>query len=144
MNGVVQKGLTIIETMIIVAIVGIIVSVAIPAYQDYMVREKVREAVSLADPARSALGIACSQGNLSGADNESLGLSPAGAYSGDYTRSVAAAGRSTSEGVVTITFTPIGGVIEDGQRIVYTGACEAGVMRWTMAGDVLPKYWPKG
>ena len=144
MNGAVQKGLTIIELMIIVAIVGIIVSVAIPAYQDYMVREKVREAVNLADPARSALGIACSQGNLSGVDNESLGLSPADAYSGDYTRSVAAAGRSASEGIVTITFTSIGGVIEDGQRIVYTGVCEAGVMRWTMAGDVLPKYWPKG
>ena len=143
MNGAAQKGLTIIESMIIVAIIGIIVSVAIPAFQDYRVREKVREAVALADPARSALGIACSQGNLSGADNESLGLSPANAWSGDYTRSVAAQGRSAGEGIVTITLTSIGGVIEDGQRIVYTGACEAGDMRWTMTGDVSPKYRPK-
>lgn len=143
MNGAAQKGLTIIESMIIVAIIGIIVSVAIPAFQDYRVREKVREAVALADPARSALGIACSQGNLSGADNESLGLSPANAWSGDYTRSVAVQGRSAGEGIVTITLTSIGGVIEDGQRIVYTGACEAGGMRWTMTGDVSPKYRPK-
>ena len=143
MNGAVQKGLTIIELMIIVAIIGIIVSVAVPAYQDYMVREKVREAVSLADPARAALGIACSQGKLSGAGNESLGLSPANAWPGDFTRSVAAEGRSASEGLVTITLTSIGGVIEDGRRIVYTGTCEAGGMRWTMAGDVLPKYRPK-
>lgn len=143
MNGAAQKGLTIIESMIIVAIIGIIVSVAIPAFQDYRVREKVREAVALADPARSALGIACSQGNLSGADNESLGLSPANAWSGDYTRSIAARGRSAGEGIVTITLTSIGGVIEDGQRIVYTGSCEAGGMRWTMTGDVLPKYRPK-
>ncbi len=143
MNGAVQKGLTIIELMIIVAVIGIIVSVAVPAYQDYMVREEVQEAVSLADPARAALGIACSQGKLSGADNESLGLSPANAWSGDFTRSVAAEGRSASEGLVTITLASIGGVIEDGQRIVYTGACEAGSMRWTMAGDVLPKYRPK-
>ena len=143
MNGAAQKGLTIIESMIIVAVIGIIVSVAVPAYQDYMVREKVREAVNLAAPARSALGVACSQGSLSGADNESLGLSPANAWSGDYTRSVAAQGRNASEGLVTITLTSIGGVIEDGQRIVYTGACEAGGMRWTVAGDVLPKYRPK-
>ena len=139
----VQRGLTIIELMIVVAIVGILVSVAVPAYQDYRVREKVREAVSLADPARSALGIACSQGTLAGADNESLGLLPVDAWSGDYTRSIAAAGLSTTEGAVTITLTAVGGAIEDGEEIVYTGTCGSDGMRWTVGGDVPPKYLPK-
>ena len=139
----VQRGLTIIELMIIVAIIGILVSVAIPAYQDYTVREKVREAANLANPMRAALGIACLQGNLSGADNASLGFSSASGYSGDYTRSVAAAGLSSTEGVVTITLDAIGGVIGDGRKIVYTGACGAGGMSWTVGGDVPSKYLPE-
>ena len=143
MKRTVQRGLTIIELMIVVAIIGILASVAIPAWQDYTVREKVREAVDLANPARTALGIACSQGDLSGADNHSLGLSPGHAYSGDYTRNVAAAGLSSTEAIVTVTLRPVGAVIDDGQQIVYTGACGTDGMRWTVGGDVPAKHLPK-
>ena len=138
----VRNGLTLIELMIIVAIIGIIASVAVPAIEDYMVRGKVREAVDLANPARTALGIACSEGSLAGKDNESLGLPPASAWPGDSTRSIAAEGRSASEGIVTIVFASIGGAVEDGRRIVYTGACGDDGMRWTMTGDVPSKYRP--
>ena len=143
MNRAIQSGLTIIELMIIVAIIGILASVAIPAYQDYMAREAVREAVNLANPVRTALGIACSQRTLSGADNESLGLSSADSYSGDATRSIAAAGKSATEGVVTIVLDSAGGTIDDGQKIVYTGACGADGMNWTVTGDVPARYLPK-
>ena len=143
MRKAVQEGLTIIELMIIVAIIGILASVAIPAYRDYTVREKVHEAVNLANPARSALGIACSNGNLAGADNQLLGLPAANAFAGDHTRSIAVAGHSPTEGTVTIVFNSIGGVIEEGQRIVYTGACGSDGMRWSVGGDVLPEYLPK-
>ena len=143
MSRALQQGLTIVETMIIVAIIGIIVSVAIPAVQDRKVREKVREAVVLADPVRAALGIACSRGSLAGADNASLGLSPANDYSGDHTRSIEAAGLGATEGIVTITLDAIGGVIDGGRTIVYTGACNAGGMSWTVGGDVPPRYLPR-
>lgn len=143
MHRAVQRGLTIIETMIIVAIVGIIASVAIPAFQDSMARKAVREAVDIANPVRAALGIACSQGTLSGADNESLGLSSADSYAGDATRSIAAVGKSAAEGVVTIVLNGAGGKIDDGQTIVYTGACGADGMSWTVTGDVPAKYMPK-
>ena len=143
MRRAVQKRLTIIQLMIVVAIIGIVASVAIPAVEDAMVRAKVREALNLADPVRTALGIACSEGSLIGKDNQSLGLPPASTGSGDHTRSIVAEGRSASEGIVTITFASIGRAIDDGQRIVYTGACGPGGMRWTMTGDVQPKYRPK-
>ena len=143
MNRAVQGGLTIIELMIIVAIVGILASVAIPAYQDYVARETVREAVNLANSVRTALGIACSQETLSGADNESLGLSSADSYSGNATRSIAAAGKSATEGVVTIVLNGAGGRIDDGQKIVYTGACGADGMSWTVTGDIPERYLPK-
>ncbi len=138
-----QRGLTIIEMMIVVAIIGILVSVALPAVQDFMVREKVREAVELANPARAALGIACSRGELAGADHGSLGLEPGSVYSGEYTSNVDAAGRDSAEAMVTVTLRAIDGVIDDGRQIVYTGACAAGAMRWTVTGDVPPQYLPE-
>ena len=55
-----QKGFTLIELMIVVAIIGILAAVAIPAYQDYTVKAKVGEGVNLSHPHRTALGIACS------------------------------------------------------------------------------------
>ena len=138
-----RKGLTLIETMIIVAIVGILASLAVPALEDYMVRMKVKEAVSPANAARTALGIACSEGNLSGMDNESLDLPAPDDLAGDYARSVVAAGLGATEGTVTVTLAPIGGVIDEGRRIVFTGACGAEGMAWALGGDVPPKYWPK-
>ena len=138
-----RKGLTLIETMLIVAIVGILASVAIPAIEDYMVRMKVKEAASSANPARIALGIACSEGNLSGMDNESLGLPAPEDLAGDHARSVVAAGLGATGGAVTVTLAPIGGVIDEGRRVVFTGACGAEGMTWTVGGDVSPKYRPE-
>ena len=138
-----QNGLTVIELMIVVAILGIIAAVAMPAWRDYLVRAKVRQAADAAAPHRAALDRACRDGRLEGAGHDALGLDPPEAWSGGYAAAIAAAGEGPSAGTVTLTLTDVGGGVEAGSRLVLAGRCEAGRMTWSAGGgDLPPKYLP--
>jgi len=143
-----QKGFTLIELMIVVAIIGILAAVAIPAYQDYTIKAKVQEGVNLSNPHRTSVGIACSEGALSGASQTGatgLGLSAAPSYTGTYVNSVqAAGGTSFTVGTVVITYNAIGGAIQLNDSVIYTASCGAGGTTWVItAGGMPPKYLPK-
>ncbi len=143
-----QKGFTLIELMIVVAIIGILAAVAIPAYQDYTVRAKVQEAVNLSNPHRTSLGIACSEGALSqngaaATQQTDLGLAAPTAYNAKYTSAITAVGDNTTSGTVTLTMKAIGNAITAGSTIIYTGTCSPGGMQWRVSGTVATKFWPK-
>ena len=74
-----QKGFTLIELMIVVAIIGILAAIAIPAYQDYTVKAKVSEGPALLGPVSTAFGVACSEVSLTASsDAASIGVGTSG------------------------------------------------------------------
>ena len=71
----VQKGFTLIELMIVVAIIGILAAIAIPAYQDYTIRSQVSEGLTLAGAAKAAVAESFSQTGTAPANRMAAGMS---------------------------------------------------------------------
>ncbi|EPH9468791.1 pilin [Neisseria gonorrhoeae] len=98
-----QKGFTLIELMIVIAIVGILAAVALPAYQDYTARAQVSEAILLAEGQKSAVtGYYLNHGKWP-ENNDSAGVASASKIIGKYVKSV-----TVTNGVVTAQMKPSG------------------------------------
>ena len=137
-----QQGFTLIELMIVVAIIGILEALALPAYQDYTVRSKVSEAVSVSAPARTAIGIACSENTLVSASDTVLGFATS-STNWKYTKDLVGTAYAETGAVLTARMNAIGTQVNVDQTVVWTGACSTAGMTWTVDGTVAQKYWPK-
>jgi len=87
----VQQGFTLIELMIVVAIIGILAAIAIPAYQDYTIRAQVSEGLNLGGGAKTAVSEFFQDRGAWPADNNEAGLSLATDIRGKYVESVTVA-----------------------------------------------------
>jgi type IV pilus assembly protein PilA len=135
----VQQGFTLIELMIVVAIIGILAAVAIPAYQDYTIRARVTEGLSLASAAKVTI-----------AENASTGTALASGWTAPTaTPAVSSVAVNATNGQITITYTAKAGtgtIIMDprsaGAALV-SGTVPTQSITWTCTGgSLLAKYRP--
>ena len=136
-----QRGFTLIELMIVVAIVGILASVAIPAYQDYTVRAKVTEGLAAASAVKASISDYYLANNSFPSDNVQAGLGAAASYASPHVQSVSVG----AGGIVEVAFNALGGTVVVGQTLRLTPtASVGGAVSWACAsGSTLPaRYRP--
>ncbi|HFB3083014.1 TPA: pilin [Neisseria gonorrhoeae] len=121
-----QKGFTLIELMIVIAIVGILAAVALPAYQDYTARAQVSEAILLAEGQKSAVTEYYLNHGKWPEDNTSAGVANPTDIKGKYVESV-----TVTNGVVTAQMKPSGVNNEiQGKRLSLWAKRQAGSVKW--------------
>ncbi|MBK8640437.1 MAG: pilin [Chromatiaceae bacterium] len=133
-----QSGFTLIELMIVVAIIGILAAIAIPAYQDYTKRTHVSEGMVLGDGVKTAIAEFYADVGHFPSNNASAGLATAASISGNAVTSV-----TVVDGAATILYND---KVESGNAIVLSPFNAGGSIRWS-CGDsagssITAKYRP--
>ncbi len=141
-----QQGFTLIELMIVVAIIGILAAIAIPAYQDYIARSQMSEAMSLASGQKVPVSEIFSQtGNCP--VNGSDGIATATDINGNYVTSVTVGGTATAAGGCTIVAlmknTDVSKGIQGKKLTLTLGNADKGSNTWKCTTDADQKYLPK-
>jgi len=130
-----QCGFTLIELMIVVAIIGILAAIALPAYQDYTKRSHVTEGLTLASGAKSAVSEYFSSEGRLPANNSVAGMVAPASIAGNAVESV-----SVINGLITVTFNI---KVESGTTLDLSPITATGSIKWECNnGNVPPRFLP--
>ena len=134
----IQKGFTLIELMIVVAIIGILAAVAVPMYLDYSVRTQVAHGLSLASGAKSAVTEYYQDQGVFPADNATAGMEAPGNIIGKYVTQV----EVTAGGLIVVTYGNDVNTKILGATLTMTPTDNQGSVAWACSGDaVLVAKW---
>ena len=135
-----QKGFTLIELMIVVAIIAILAAIAIPAYQDYLIRTQVSEGAVLTDGAKTAVSEFYSNTGTFPSKNASAGLATAASIAGKY---VSGVDISATAGQIVATFGTGANKAIQSQTFVLSAITHSGSISWSCTkSTVSQKYLP--
>ena len=135
-----QQGFTLIELMIVVAIIGILAAVAIPMYLDYAVRAQISEGISLSSGAKTAVSEFYMDSGAFPANNLQAGVADSGDISGKYVTSV-----SVASNVITIQYGNEANLVIDGETVTFTAdTASSGRVMWVCesGGTIEAKHLP--
>jgi type IV pilus assembly protein PilA len=133
-----QKGFTLIELMIVVAIIAILAAIAIPAYQDYTIRAQISDGLSLASGSKTAVAEYYQNRGAYPTNNTIAGVAAPTSIVGNFVSST-----TITNGLITVAYsTPQANAKISSSTVLLSPTDRGGSIEWDCTSSILDRYLP--